>query len=77
MHWYNQRGEASENRIKQLKSDFGDDTLPCGEFNANDLYFNLAALACNSVSASHVWVGMNLGYEYHKGKFRADVDRAA
>ena len=47
VHWYNRRGEASENRIKELKSDFGGDTLPCGDFNANDLYFNLAALAYN------------------------------
>jgi len=37
--------EASENRIKELKSDFGGDMLPCGDFNANDLYFNLVALA--------------------------------
>jgi len=37
----------SENRIKELKSDFGGDKLPCGDFNANDLYFNLSALAYN------------------------------
>ena len=47
VHWYNQRGEASENRIKELKSDFGGDTLPCGDFNANDLYCNVTGLAYN------------------------------
>jgi len=47
VHWYNQRGEASENRIKELQSDFGGDMLPCSDPGANDLYFNLTALACN------------------------------
>ena len=47
VHWYNQRGGASENRIKELKSDFGGDTLPYGDFDANNMYFNLAALAYN------------------------------
>ena len=36
---YNQRAEDSENRIKELKLDFGGDTLPCPDFNANALYF--------------------------------------
>ncbi len=39
IHWYNQRAEDSENRIKELKLDFGGDTLPCSDFNANALYF--------------------------------------
>lgn len=47
IHWYNQRGEDSENRIKELKLDFGGDTLPCTDFHANALYFNLSALAYN------------------------------
>lgn len=47
VHWYNQRGEDSENRIKELKLDFGGDTLPCSDFNANALYFNIAALSYN------------------------------
>ena len=47
IHWYNQRGEDSENRIKELKLDFGGDTLPCSDFNANALYFNIAALSYN------------------------------
>ena len=47
VHWYNQRGEDSENRIKELKLDFGGDTLPCSDFNANALYFFLSAIAYN------------------------------
>ncbi len=47
VHWYNQRGETSENRIKELKLDFGGDTLPCSDFNANALYFAVTALSYN------------------------------
>jgi hypothetical protein len=47
IHWYNQRAEDSENRIKELKLDFGGDTLPCSDFNANALYFLLSTLSYN------------------------------
>ena len=47
VHWYNQRGEDSENRIKELKHDFGGDILPCSDFKANALYFELSALSYN------------------------------
>ncbi len=47
IHWYNQRAEDSENRIKELKLDFGGDTLPCSDFNANGLYFLISALSFN------------------------------
>ena len=47
IHWYNQRGEDSENRIKELKLDFGGDTLPCSDKDANALYFTIAALSYN------------------------------
>jgi hypothetical protein len=47
IHWYNQRGEDSENRIKELKLDFGGNTLPCSDFAANSLYFSICALAYN------------------------------
>jgi len=47
VHWYNQRAEDSENRIKELKLDFGGDTLPCSDFNANALYFLICALSFN------------------------------
>jgi hypothetical protein len=47
IHCYNQRAEDSENRIKELKLDFGGDTLPCSDFNTNALYFRIAALSYN------------------------------
>lgn len=47
IHWYNQRGEAAENRIKELKSDFGAEQMPCGQFDANALYFAIITLAYN------------------------------
>lgn len=47
IHWYNQRGEDSENRIKELKLDFGGDVLPCSDFDANALYFMICALSFN------------------------------
>ncbi len=47
IHWYNQRAEDSENRIKELKLDFGGDTLPCSDFGANAVYFSICALAYN------------------------------
>lgn len=47
IHWYNQRGEDSENRIKELKLDFGGDVLPCSDFGANALYFMICSLSFN------------------------------
>ena len=47
IHWYNQRGEDSENRIKELKCDFAGERLPCGQFAANALYFHLCVTAYN------------------------------
>jgi hypothetical protein len=47
VHWYNQRAEDSENRIKELKLDLGGDTLPCSDFKANALYFLITALSYN------------------------------
>ena len=47
IHWYNQRGEASENRIKELKSDFAAGKMPCRDFAANSLFFALCSLAYN------------------------------
>lgn len=47
IHGYNQRGEDSENRIKELKLDFGGDVLPCSDFDANALYFTISAMSFN------------------------------
>jgi len=45
--WYGQRGEASENRIKELKIGFGMERMPCGQFEANAVFFRLGVLAYN------------------------------
>lgn len=45
--WYNLRGDASENRIKELKIGFGMERLPCGDFGANAVYFRIGVLAYN------------------------------
>ena len=45
--WYNQRGDSSENRIKELCSDFHAANLPCGDFAANAVYMKVAAIAYN------------------------------
>jgi len=47
MAWYGQRGEASENRIKELKIGFGQERMPCGQFAANAVFFRLGVLAYN------------------------------
>ena len=47
LDWYHQRGEHSENRIKELKLDFGMERMPCGQFQANALFFAVGVLAYN------------------------------
>ncbi len=43
---HNQRGN-SENWHKELKIGFGMDQMPCGQFDANALYFSIGVLAYN------------------------------
>lgn len=45
--WYNQRGEASENRIKELKIGFGMERMPCGTLAANATFFRIGVIAYN------------------------------
>ena len=45
--WYNQRGECSENRIKELKIGFGMERMPCGQYEANAVFFRIGVLAYN------------------------------
>jgi hypothetical protein len=45
--WYNQRGECSENRIKELKIGLGMERMPCGQLTANALFFRIGILAYN------------------------------
>jgi len=47
MAWYNRRGDASENRIKELKIGFAMERLPCGDFGANAMFFRIGVLAYN------------------------------
>ena len=47
VRWYNRRGEASENRIKELKLGFGLERLPCGTLDANAVFFRIGVLAYN------------------------------
>lgn len=45
--WYCQRGETSENNIKELKLGVGMDRMPSGEEKANALFFRIGILAYN------------------------------
>jgi len=47
LSWYHQRGEASENRIKELKIGFGMERMPCGTQAANAAFFRIGILAYN------------------------------
>ena len=47
MEWYSKRGDASENRIKDLKIGFGMEYMPCGSFQANAVFFAIGALTYN------------------------------
>jgi hypothetical protein len=47
MEWYSNRGDASENRIKDLKIGFGMEYMPCGSFQANAVFFAIGALTYN------------------------------
>ena len=47
LQWYNQRGQYSENRIKELKIGFGMERMPCGQFGANAVFFRIGVLAYN------------------------------
>jgi len=47
VYFYRQRGDTSENRIKELKNGFNLKYLPTSHFQANDLYFHIGTLAYN------------------------------
>ena len=48
IEWYNKRGEYSENRIKDLKIGFGMERMPCGQFEANAVFFRIGVIAYNT-----------------------------
>ena len=45
--WYRQRGDVSENGIKELKIGFGMERMPCGQFAANAAFFRIGVIAHN------------------------------
>ena len=61
--WYNQRGECSENRIKELKIGFGMERMPCGQFEANAVFFRIGVLAYNTY---RLFILKSLGKSWHR-----------
>jgi len=47
VYFYRQRGDTSENRIKELKNGFNMKYLPTSNFDANAFYFQIGTLAYN------------------------------
>jgi hypothetical protein len=47
MVWYRQRGEVSENGIKELKIGFGMERMPCGKQETNAAFFRIGVIAHN------------------------------
>ena len=65
VQWYNQRGECSENRIKELKIGFGMERMPCGQFEANAVFFRIGVLAYN-VGRLFVLSTLDLSWHRHQ-----------
>jgi hypothetical protein len=47
LSWYNQRGQSSENQLKELKIGLGMERMPCGQFASNAMWFRIGVLAQN------------------------------
>lgn len=63
--WYRQRGEVSENGIKELKIGFGMERMPCGQFAANAAFFRIGVIAHNLfILFKHSVLGE--GWQRHK-----------
>ena len=63
MDWYYQRGECSENRIKELKIGFGMERMPCGQTVANAVFFRIGAMEYN---ICRLFVLKTLAIGWHK-----------
>lgn len=63
VQWYNQRGECSENRLKELKIGLGMQRMPCGQLGANAVFFRIGALAYN---LGRLFVLNTLGRSWHR-----------
>ena len=61
--WYNQRGECSENRIKDLKTGFGMERMPCGQYEANAIFFRIGVIAYNLY---RLFILKALGASWHR-----------
>jgi hypothetical protein len=61
--WYNQRGDCSENRIKDLKIGFGMERMPCGQFKANAVFFRIGVLSYNIY---RLFLLKSLGKSWHR-----------
>ena len=61
--WYNQRGECSENRIKELKIGFGMERMPCGQLEANAVFFRIGTLAYNLF---RLFISKTLSASWHR-----------
>ena len=60
IRFYRQRGDSSENRIREFKRGFNLDYLPTSDFEANRFYFHIGMLAYNlfilfSKMLDHAW----------------------
>ena len=64
VHHYNQRGEHSENRIKELCSDFAGGRFPCKQFEANAAYLAVATLSYNLYALLRMM--LPVGHEAHR-----------
>jgi hypothetical protein len=65
VQWYNQRGQSSENQIKELKIGFGMERMPCGQFEANAVFFRIGVLAYN-VGRLFVLSTLDLSWHRHQ-----------
>ncbi len=61
LQWHNQRGEA-ENFNKELKNGFGMERMPCGQTEANAVFFRIGVIAYNlfigfkRLSCPEIWL---------------------
>ena len=67
INWYGMRAEKSENKIKELMLDFGGAYMPCGQFDANALYFSICTLSYNLF----VMLRKHLPDEFNKSRAKA------
>jgi len=58
----NQRADASENRLKEARSDFCAARLPCGDFYADALYLLLSCMACSLLALMRI----KLSSQWHR-----------